>query len=131
MKCVLVGACALALLSGAAASAQSRADPRELIVSADLELQNLSSIRARTDDPAARVDIDGQIAAIRKWRDAVQVDAMAAPGSPDRARLAADQANLERAMTTGAAAMPQAPSPPPLLRRDTTPGAGGATPPSR
>jgi hypothetical protein len=111
--------------------AQIRADPRELIVNADLQLQTLSSIRAQTNDPTVRVDIDGQIASIRKWRDAVQVDTAAPPGSADSARLDADAANLRRAMTAGAAAMPQAPSPPPLLRRDTTPGAGGAVPPSR
>jgi hypothetical protein len=118
-------------LSAGAAAAQTRADPRELIVHADVELQNLNSIRARTADPAARVSIDGQIASITKWRDAVQVDAMAPPGSPDRARLDADQANLQRAMVAGAAAMPQAPSPAPLQRRDSTPGAGGGLPPSR
>jgi hypothetical protein len=94
-------------------------------------LQNLSSIRAGADDPAVRDGIDRQMASVRKWRDAVHADSAAAPGSAAEARLAADKANLERAMAAGAAAMPQAPSPAPLIRRDTNAGGGESLPPSR
>jgi hypothetical protein len=108
-----------------------RVDARDLMLNADLELQNLSGMRSRADDPAVRDSIDRQMASVRKWRDAVQADSAAPPGSPAEARLAADKANLERAMAAGAAAMPQAPSPPPLQRRDTNAGGGESLPPSR
>jgi hypothetical protein len=110
---------------------QTRVDARDLIVNADLELQDLTSMRTRTDDPAQRESLDRQIVALRKWRDAVQADAAAPPGSPDEARLRADEANLERAMSAGAAAMPQVPSPAPLQRRDTGAGGSESVPPSR
>jgi hypothetical protein len=151
MTRVIVGACALALLSGGAAACarsagpvggpavhaagtparQVRVDARDLILNADAELQNLSSMRARADDAAVRDSIDRQMTSVRKWRDAVQADSTAPPGSPEEARLVADKANLERAIAAGAAAMPQAPSPPPLQRRDSNAGGAESFPPSR
>jgi hypothetical protein len=114
-------------------SSQERApaEAADFLVTADLELRDLREMRARATDPAVVDSLDRQINAITRWRDAVQVDRAAPEGSPSRARLEADMANLERAMAEGAAAEPQAPSPPPIQRRDTPPAGSEALPPDR
>jgi len=109
----------------------ARTEAGDLLVTADLELRDLRDMRARATDAAVAQSLDRQIESIARWRDAVMADRIAPQSSSSRARLEADTANLERAMAAGAAAEPQAPSPPPIERRDTTPGATEAFPPDR
>jgi hypothetical protein len=104
---------------------------RELLAAANLQLGDLESIRARTDEPAQKASIDRQITAIAFWRDTLIADSPSGEPAPDNPLVRRDAANLRHAMQAGAATAPQGPFPPPLAQPVPPLGDDAAGPPFR
>jgi hypothetical protein len=87
---------------------------RDLELASQLEIANLRDMRFHTGDRERAELIDRQIAEIERWREALLHDATALR-TEDRARVPADESNLERALQAGASAEVQA-TPPQRVR---------------
>jgi hypothetical protein len=85
-----------------------RRQARDLILAADLEMDDLNDMQYHARNDAYRDAVARQIAGIAAWRERVAADvAPAGSWGADDARLRVDMSNLERAMRAGATTRPQ------------------------
>jgi hypothetical protein len=84
-----------------------RSQARDLVLAANLEMDDLTDIQYHARDDAFRVVVARQIASISSWRERLLVDM----ATTDEGRMRTDMANLERAMRAGGATAPQPPRP--------------------
>jgi hypothetical protein len=83
---------------------------RELLASADRQIQNLRGMLERTIDPEARSAIEAQIQHISASRDRLLADVTMPPSAfVEEGRFAADASNLRHAIEGGAATEMQRP----------------------
>ena len=83
---------------------------RELLASADRQIQNLRGMQGRIIDPEARSAIEAQILHISASRDRLLADVTMPPSAfVEEGRFAADASNLRHAIEGGAATEMQRP----------------------
>jgi hypothetical protein len=83
---------------------------RELLASADRQIQNLRGMLGRIIDPEARSAIEAQILHISASRDRLLADVTMPPSAfVEEGRFAADASNLRHAIEGGAATEMQRP----------------------